>query len=79
MNTRRMPVPLQFAVLLALLCLALLAGMWGASQLALPLVARIFNVLFLIAVFVGLFFLVTTAIVMLVQLTRKLLDLYTSR
>ena len=70
---------LQFAVLLALLCMLLFIGMWGASQLRFPAIAQVFNVVLLLAVFVTLFFVVTTVIVMLAQLTRKLLELYVSR
>ena len=79
MNARGIPAQWQFAVFLSLLCLVLFTGMWGASQLGFSAVAKGLNVLLLFSLFVGLFFLVTIVIVMVAQLTRKLLDLYLSR
>jgi hypothetical protein len=79
MNARGAPPVLQLAVLLSLLCLVLFSGMWGASRIGIPGVPKVFNVLLLLVVFICLFFLVATAIVLLAQLGKKLLDLYVSR
>jgi hypothetical protein len=79
LRTRGVPASLQLAALCLLTCLVLLGGMWGCSYVGMPGLARIFNVLLLFALFVSVFFLTVAGIVLLIGLSKILLDFYASR
>ena len=79
MHSHGVPSTLQLAALCLLPCLVLFGGMWGCTYIGIPTLAKTFNVLLLLAVFVNMIFLIVTLIVILIELIRKLLNLHASR